>query len=54
VKSKGLLIAVDINEQGYCEIIGFQVSNTESESSWGEFFLSLKERGLKDVHLDYL
>jgi putative transposase len=33
VKSKGLLIAVDINEQGYCEIIGFQVSNTESESS---------------------
>jgi len=51
VKSKGLLIAVGINEQGYREIIGFQVSNTESESSWGEFFLSLKERGLKDVHL---
>jgi putative transposase len=27
------------------------VANTETESSWGEFFASLKERGLKDVRL---
>src|SRR5690606_14527603 len=51
VQSRGLLIAVGINEDGYREIIGFQVANTEKESSWGEFFVSLKERGLKDVHL---
>lgn len=51
VQSKGLLIAVGVNEEGYREIIGFSVANTESESSWGEFFSSLKERGLKDVHL---
>lgn len=51
VKSKGLLIAVGVNEEGYREIIGFQVSDTENESSWGELFSSLKERGLKDVHL---
>src|SRR5690554_1346351 len=51
VQSRGLLIAVGVNEEGYREIIGFQVSNTESESSWGELFESLKERGLKDVHL---
>ena len=51
VRSKGLLIAIGINEEGYREIIGFQVANTESESSWGEFFSSLKERGLKDVDL---
>ena len=51
VQSRGLLIAVGINEDGYREIIGFQVANTETESSWGEFFVSLKERGLKDVHL---
>ncbi len=51
VQSKGLLIAVGVNEEGYREIIGFSVANRESESSWGEFFYSLKERGLKDVHL---
>ena len=51
VQSKGLLIAVGVNEEGYREIIGFSVANRESESSWGEFFSSLKERGLKDVHL---
>jgi len=51
VQSRGLLIAIGTNEQGYREIIGFQVANTETESSWGEFFVSLKERGLKDVHL---
>ena len=51
VQSRGLLIAVGINEDGYREIIGFHVANTETESSWGEFFVSLKERGLKDVHL---
>lgn len=51
VQSKGLLIAIGINEQGYREIIGFNIANSESESSWGEFFSSLKERGLKDVNL---
>jgi putative transposase len=51
VQSRGLLIAVGVNEEGYREIIGFQVANTETESSWGEFFASLKERGLKDVRL---
>ncbi len=53
VQSRGLLIAVGVNKEGYREIIGFQVANTETEteSSWGELFASLKERGLKDVHL---
>jgi len=51
VKSKGLLIAVGINEDGNREIIGFDIANTENEGSWGDFFISLKERGLKDVRL---
>jgi putative transposase len=51
IQSKGLLIAIGINEEGYREVIGFQLANSESENSWGEFFGSLKERGLKDVHL---
>jgi putative transposase len=51
VQSSGLLIATAVNEEGYREIIGFQLANSESESSWGEFFSSLKERGLKNVDL---
>ncbi len=51
VQSRGLLIAVGINKDGNREIIGFEIANTENESSWGDFFVSLKERGLKDVNL---
>ena len=51
IRSRGLLIAIGINEEGYREVIGFRLANSESESSWGEFFSSLKERGLKNVDL---
>lgn len=51
VQSRGLLIAVGINENGNREVIGFTIANTESETSWGDFFKSLNERGLKNVHM---
>ncbi len=51
VQSRGLLIAIGVNSEGNREVIGFQVANTESESSWSDFFSSLKNRGLKDVRL---
>lgn len=51
VRSKGLLVAIAINQDGQREIIGFRVANTESETSWSEFFSSLKDRGLHNVHL---
>jgi len=51
IQSRGLLIAIGINEEGHREVIGFQLANSESENSWDEFFGSLKERGLKDVRL---
>ena len=54
VKSKGLLIAMGINEQGYREIIGFQVSNTESESSWGRILFIPQRKGTKRCPPDYL
>ena len=47
VKSKALLIAVGVNAEGQREIIGFSLANSESETSWGEFFQSLLKRGLK-------
>jgi transposase-like protein len=50
-RSKGLLVATAVNENGNREIIGFQLSDTETESSWGDFFQNLKERGLTAVDL---
>ncbi len=49
VQSRGLLIAIGVNEEGQREVIGFHVANSETETSWGDFFSSLKQRGLKDI-----
>ena len=49
VRSKGLLIATAVNEDGIREVIGFQLSDSESERSWSEFFSSLKGRGLSNI-----
>lgn len=51
VRSKGLFVALGINEEGYKEIIGFEVYDGENESNWETFFKSLKARGLEDVDL---
>lgn len=51
VRSKGLLIAQGISKDGHREILGFQISDSESEISWNEFFQSLKKRGLENVDL---
>ena len=40
-----------MNDDGFREVIGFTVVDGESEAAWNEFFLSLKERGPKDVDL---
>ena len=51
VRSKSVLIAQGISEDGHREILGFQVSDSESETSWSEFFCNLKKRGLEHVDL---
>ena len=51
VLSKGLLIAVGVDDEGQREVIGFTLADSESEESWGGFFCELKERGLKSVGL---
>jgi transposase-like protein len=51
IKSKGLLIAIGVNEEGYREIVGFAIADGESEEAWNEFFQSLKRRGLSRVDL---
>ncbi len=44
-----VLIAIGINQDGYREILGMKIGNSESEESWSEFFTCLKIRGLKGV-----
>lgn len=49
VVSQGVLIAVGISEDGYREVLGAWVADSESESSWGQVFGELKQRGLRGV-----
>lgn len=51
IVSKGFLIASGVNDEGMREVLGFTVADGESEAAWNEFFLSLKERGLREVDL---
>lgn len=51
VRSKAVLIAIGVNKEGIREIIGFTTAESESETSWNNFFKSLKERGLDSVDI---
>ena len=49
VVSQGVLVAVGISEEGYREVLGAWVAESESETSWGQVFGELKQRGLRGV-----
>ncbi len=51
VRSKGLMIALGVNEEGRREVLGFQCEDSESEPGWSKFFSSLKDRGLSNVDM---
>lgn len=51
IRSKGLMIAIGINEQGYREILGFCCADSETEAGWTAFFRELKDRGLAQVEM---
>lgn len=51
VRSCGVMVGYGVNMEGNREILGIMVGDTESESSWSEYFGSLKERGLHGVEL---
>jgi transposase-like protein len=51
VRALSALIAIGINAAGYREILGIQLGDSESESSWTTFFAWLKQRGLSGVDL---
>ncbi|MDN6244834.1 MAG: IS256 family transposase [Tetragenococcus koreensis] len=51
VVSKGVYIAQGVNQKNRREILGFQVSEEESTTSWKRFFQDLRERGLTQPRL---
>lgn len=51
VRSRGVLVATGVNEDGKREILGLAIGDTESEATWGAFFTQLKARGLAGVDI---
>jgi len=49
IRSRAVLIAIGINWDGRREVLAVELANRESESSWRDFLLRLKERGLSGV-----
>jgi putative transposase len=49
IQSQAVLIAVGIDWDGRRQILGVELSNRESRSSWRDFLTGLKERGLHGV-----
>jgi len=51
VVSQGVLVVCAVRDDGFREILGVAVADTESEATYQELFRSLKSRGLKGVEL---
>jgi hypothetical protein len=49
VRSRGVMLAYGVNDDGYREILGLMLGDSESEASWSEFFSWLKSRDLRGV-----
>ncbi|RMH82314.1 MAG: IS256 family transposase, partial [Calditrichaeota bacterium] len=50
VQSSSLLIVTGVNQEGYREILGFSIGDSESFDTWEALFRRLKERGLSGVY----
>jgi len=51
IRSRAVLVAIGIDWEGRRRILGVELANRESTSSWREFLLGLKARGLRGVRL---
>jgi putative transposase len=51
VRSRAVLVAIGINQEGRRRVIGVELANRESATSWREFLLGLKKRGLHGVQV---
>ena len=49
IRSQAVLIAIGINWDGRRQILGVELANRESRSTWKDFLIRLRERGLHGV-----
>ena len=49
IRSQALLIAIGINWDGPRQILGVELANRESRSTWKDFLIKLRERGMHRV-----
>lgn len=49
IRSMAVQVAIGINWEGQRQVLAVETANRESQSSWKEFLLGLKERGLSGV-----
>jgi transposase-like protein len=49
IRSQAVLIAIGINGEGHRQVLAVELANRESVSSWKEFLVRLKQRGLHGV-----
>lgn len=49
IQSQAVLLAIGINEDGRRQVLGVELANRESNSSWKDFLAGLKKRGLSGV-----
>lgn len=49
IRSRAVLVAIGINWEGRRSVLGVELANRESHSSWRDFLLALRERGLREV-----
>jgi transposase-like protein len=51
IRSRAVLVAIGVDWEGRRQILGVELANRESSSSWKEFLVLLKSRGLQGVVL---
>jgi len=49
ISSRAVLVAIGVDWEGRRQVLGVELANRESSSSWKEFLLRLKSRGLRGV-----
>jgi putative transposase len=49
IRSRALLVAIGIDWQDWRQLLGMEMANRESSTSWKGFVLGLKRRGLRGV-----
>ena len=49
IRSQAVFIAIGINTEGFRQVLAVELANRESQTSWRDFLLGLRDRGLSGV-----